>query len=262
MINILGIFISGIIAGTLGGLFGIGGGVVLMPILRFFVGLSPAFAAGTCILAVFFTTLGGSYKHYKLGHINIRSIIPIISAGILCTAVFSLVFLYFTSRERWLDLGMGLVFSLISIRMIIEGLPIFSEKKVKEISGSEIRGSLLQKFAIGSAAGILPGLLGIGTGAILVPAFAFIFRSPIKIAMGSSLACFAVNAFISSIFKFSQGFINMKVALPICIGTLVGSYIGALLNKRFPSSTLKLMFGILFSYVSLKFILSFFEIKI
>jgi len=257
-----GMVASGILAGTLGGLLGIGGGIVLMPILRFFVGLSPSFAAGTCIMAVFFTTFGGSYRHYKLGHVNIRSIIPIIIAGVLATIVFSLIFLYFTKRGRWLDLGMGLVFSLVSIRMIMEGLPIFSEKKVKEIGGSEIRGSLLQKCAIGGASGILPGLLGIGTGAILVPAFTFILRAPIKIAMGSSLACFAINAFLSSIFKFSQGFINIEVALPICLGTIVGANIGTILNKRFPSPVLKLMFGIIFSYVSIKFILSFLEIKI
>lgn len=261
-LSLLGMVAGGILAGMLGGLLGIGGGIVLMPILRFFVGLSPAFAAGTCILAVFFTTLGGSYRHYKLGHINIRSITPIIIAGVLSTAVFSLIFLCFTRREGWLDLGMGLVFSFISIRMIIEGLLIFYEKKVKEIGGSEIHGSLLQKSAIGSAAGILPGLLGIGTGAILVPAFTFILRAPIKVAMGSSLACFSVNAFLSSTFKLSQGFININVALPICLGAIIGANMGAILNKRFPSPVLKLIFGIIFSYVSLKFILSFFEVKI
>ncbi|MCK4526651.1 sulfite exporter TauE/SafE family protein [candidate division WOR-3 bacterium] len=259
MIDLLITFVSGIVAGLLGGLLGIGGGIVLMPVLRFFVGLSPAFAAGTCIMAVFFTTFGGTYRHYKLGHINIRSIIPIIITGALFTIIFSLIFLYFTQRERWLDLGLGLVFSFVSIRMIIEGLPIF---KVKKASGSELRGSLLQKFAVGSAAGILPGLFGIGTGAILVPAFTFVFKAPIKIAMASSLACFAVNAFLSSLFKFSQGFVDIKVAVPICLGTLIGANIGALLNKRFPSAMLKIIFGIVFSYVSLKFILSFFGIKI
>jgi uncharacterized membrane protein YfcA len=68
--EILMLFGGGLLAGTLGGLLGIGGGIVLMPMLRFLVGLSPAHAAGTCILAVFFTTLGGSYRHYKQGNVN------------------------------------------------------------------------------------------------------------------------------------------------------------------------------------------------
>jgi len=251
------LIIGGVLAGMLGGLLGIGGGILLMPILRFFVGLSPAYAAGICIVAVFFTTLGGSIGHYKRKHINIRSIIPVIVAGALSTIVFSLIFIYFTKKGKWLDLGVGLIFSLVSIRMIIEGLLDLLEKKIKESTVSEIRGSLFGKVTIGGFAGILPGLLGIGTGAVLVPAFTFILKAPIKIAIGSSLACFSVNAFLSSIFKLFQGFINAEVTIPLCLGTLIGSNIGAILNKRFPSPVLKILFGMIFTYVALKYILLF-----
>ena len=229
-----------------------------MPILRFFVGLSPAYAAGTCVVAVFFTTLGGSFRHYKQKYINIRSIIPVIIAGAVSTIIFSLIFLYFTKKGKWLDLGTGLVFSLVSIRMIIEGLLNLLEKKIEEAKGSEIQGSLPGKVAIGGLAGILPGLLGIGTGAILVPVFTFVLKAPIKIAIGSSLACFSVNAFLSSILKFFQGFIDVGVILPLCIGTLVGSNIGAILNKRLLSPVLKIMFGMVFTFVALKYVLLFF----
>lgn len=259
IIELLIIFGGGILAGILGGLLGIGGGIVLMPILRFFVGLSPAVSAGTCIVALFFTTLGGSFRHYKLRHVNIRSILPVIIAGGISTIAFSMVFLYFTQRERWLDLGTGLVFSLISFRMVIEGCVDLAGKRVKEGIGSEIRGSTWGKLTIGGIAGILPGLLGIGTGAILVPAFALFLKAPIKIAIGSSLACFSVNAFFSSLLKFYQGFVYLPVAFPICLGTLIGSNIGAVLNKRFPSSVLKILFGIAFSYVSYQYILIFFQ---
>ena len=118
----LGTLISGLVAGTLGGLLGIGGGIVLIPFLRFCVGLTPAHAAGTCVLAVFCTTLSGSYRHYKLGHVNVRSVLPVIGAGVLATAVFSLLFVWVAKRGQWLDLGTGLVFSLISARMMIEGI--------------------------------------------------------------------------------------------------------------------------------------------
>ncbi len=87
------LLIAGIFAGTLGGLLGIGGGVVLMPLLRFVIGLTPAGAAGTCILAVFFTTLGGSYRHFRLGHLDINFTLPVIAAGLATTTVFSLLFL-------------------------------------------------------------------------------------------------------------------------------------------------------------------------
>ncbi|HUU30427.1 MAG TPA: sulfite exporter TauE/SafE family protein [archaeon] len=250
---------GGVLAGMLGGLLGIGGGILLMPILRLIFGLSPACAAGTCIVAVFFTTLGGSFRHYQQGHINFRSISTVIIAGAISTTVFSLIFIYFTKKGRWLDLGTGLVFSLVSVRMILEGSLDLLRKRIQEPEGSEIRGSRIGKAAIGSLAGILPGLLGIGTGAILVPAFVFILKAPIKIAIGSSLACFSVNALVSSTLKLFQGFVNLELAIPLCIGTLAGSNIGAVLNKRFRSSVLKIMFGTVFTYVSVKYILLFFE---
>lgn len=251
------LIITGFFAGVLGGLLGIGGGIVIMPILRLLFGLSPAEAAGTCIVAVFFTTLGGSFRHYKLGHINFKSIAPVIVAGAISTVVFSLVFLYFTKRQSWLDLGTGLTFSLVSVRMIVEGWTQLRKRKAEQAAANEIRGSLLGKFTIGGIAGVLPGFLGIGTGAVLVPAFALFLGAPIKIAIGSSLACFCTNAFLSSIFKFFQGFTMLELALPLCIGTLIGANIGARLNKHFPSAVLRIMFGMLFLYVSFKYILLF-----
>ncbi|MCK4658959.1 MAG: sulfite exporter TauE/SafE family protein [Phycisphaerae bacterium] len=257
MVEALGVLVSGLAAGTLGGLLGIGGGIILVPFLRFCVGLSPAQAAGTCVVAVFCTTLSGSYRHHKLGHVNIKSTLPVIAAGVVATSVFSILFLWAAKQEHWLDLGTGLVFSLISARMILEGLFDARRKTARQVDTNQIRGPLLHKVAIGTAGGVLPGLLGIGTGGIMVPAFTLILKAPIKTAVGCSLTCFSANALISSAFKFSQGFVNLAVAGPACAGTLVGAYLGATLNRKFPPAALKIIFGVTFAYVSLKFILSF-----
>jgi len=255
MPDVFGAIISGLVAGVLGGLLGIGGGIILIPFLRYFVGLSPPAAAGTCVVAVFCTTLSGSYRHYRLGHVSIRSILPVICAGVVATAIFSLAFLWVAQWEQWLDTGTGFVFSLISLRMILEGI---CERRLQRPSGSNaayMPGSLWHKFAIGAACGVLPGLLGIGTGGILVPAFSLLLRTPIKIAIGCSLACFSVNALVSSVFKLCQGSVNLPIAGPACLGTLVGAYLGANLNRGTPSSALKIMFGALFAYESLKLML-------
>lgn len=262
MSELILLFGGGLVAGALGGFLGIGGGIVLMPILRFLIGLPPPQAAGVCILAVFFTTLGGSYRHYKLGNIRFRPIVPVIVSGTIATVIFSFVFLYLSARDRWLDLAIGIVFSLVSARMIAEGIPGLIKIKGDDAAGRTIHGSWLQKISIGSLAGALPGLLGIGTGVILVPAFTYILNVPIKIAMASSLTCFSVNALISSGLKYIQGFVDLKIAMPMCLGTLLGANMGAVLNKRFPSRTLKFIFGLMFSYVSLKFVLMFFEVRI
>ena len=257
MITVAGVLISGLLAGTLGGLLGIGGGIVLVPVLRFCVGLSPAHTAGTCAVAVFCTTLSGSYRHYKLGHVNIKPILPVIAAGVGATAVFSVVFLWAVKREHWLDLGTGLVFSLISARMIVEGVVEARRRAARQVETGQVRGPLPYKLAIGLAGGVLPGLLGIGTGGIMVPAFTWILKAPIKTAIACSLTCFSANALVSSLFKLSQGFVAPTVAGPACLGTLIGAYAGATLNRKFPSAALKIVFGAIFACVALKFVLSF-----
>jgi uncharacterized membrane protein YfcA len=266
MLEAVLLFAGGVLAGGLGGLLGIGGGVVLMPLLRFPIGLSPAYAAGTCVVAVAFTSRGGSYQHYRIGHLEPRGLVPVIAAGALATIIFSLVFPYLAARERWLDLGLGLVFSLVSLRMIIEAL---RRRPASPASGSEgssaapgLEGTVLQKTIIGATGGMLPGLLGIGTGVILVPSFAYVLGAPIKVAVGSSLACFSINALISSSVKLAQGFVRLDIAVPVCLGTLVGATWGASLNKRSPSALIRLLFGVVFLYVSLKFILMSFEVPI
>lgn len=250
---------GGLAAGTLGGMLGIGGGIVLMPLLRFAVGLTPAMAAGTCAAAVFFTTLGGSSRHYRLGHLEIRSVVPIIVAGAAATALFSLFFLGLAVRGHWLDLGVGLVFCLIALRMFAEGRRERRRDGAGQDVDTRVTGRLAHKVGIGAAAGVLPGLLGIGTGGILVPAFTFLLGTPIRTAMAASLLCFCFNALVSASFKLAQGYIDVAVALPICLGTFVGANLGAVINRRFSSSWLKLLFGAVFTIVSLRFIISFTE---
>lgn len=251
------LFLAGTFAGTLGGLLGIGGGIVVMPLLRFVFGLSPAHAAGTCVLAVFFTTLGGSYRHYRLGNVHLKSIASIMVSGSIATVFFSLIFSYLSVNERWLDLAIGLVFSIISLRMIAEGIPGLVKNMENNKNNSRINGKIWQKISIGSMAGALPGLLGIGTGVVLVPAFIYGLGAPVKIAMASSLTCFSVNAFISSAIKYAQGFMDPGMALPLSLGTLIGANLGAMLSNACSSRILRIAFGLVFSYVSLKFILAF-----
>ena len=246
---------GGIVAGMLGGLLGIGGGILIMPILRFIVGLEPAYAAGTCIIAVFFTTLGGSLKHFRLGHIHIHSILPVIISGLLSTIIFSTLFIYLTQKGVWLDAATGLVFSLVALRMLWEGISDYLNKRPQLNTGSPIQGSISAKMTIGAVAGVLPGFLGIGTGAVLVPSFAFALNAPIQTAIGSSLACFSLNALASSTLKLIQGFVQVQLIIPLCIGTFIGSQLGAILNGRFSSPFLKILFGMVFVYVACKYLI-------
>lgn len=119
---------------------------------------------------------------------------------------------------------------------------------------SLMNGNLPRKWLLGFLAGILPGLFGIGTGAVLVPGFSFFLKAPIKVAIGSALVCFCANAFISGVMKYGQGFVDLGLALPISMGCIIGAQLGATINHRAPSRALELMFGLAFAWVSFRFI--------
>ena len=256
------LLISGLSAGALGGYLGIGGGIILMPLLRFIVGLPPADAAGTCILAVLFTTVGGSYRHLRQGHLAPMSIAPLIISGAMASGVCSLAFGHLARRGHWLDMGIGLVFCFVSARMIFAGWPGATTRINPRPDGdNRVRGGPVLKVIIGLVAGGLPGLLGIGTGGILVPALTFLLHAPVKTAMAASLCCYTFTAAISSAFKLSQGYVVLHVALPLSLGTLAGANLGAILNRRSRSGVIQLAFGIVFLFVSLKFIISFFGVE-
>jgi uncharacterized membrane protein YfcA len=259
MIETLLLLTGGLTAGALGGFLGIGGGIVLMPLLRFLVGLSPAQAAGTCILAVLFTSVGGSFRHLRQGHLQLGSIVPVIVSGAVASGLCSFAFGYLARRGHWLDLGIGLVFLFVSSRMIVVGWRGAAAKGTEqETANNVIRGPLALKVAIGAAAGGLPGLLGIGTGGILVPAFTFLLGASVKTAMAASLTCYTFTAAISAAFKLAQGYVALGTALPLCLGTLIGANLGAMINRRSRSGVLQLAFGIVFVFVSLRFFAAFF----
>ncbi|HUT54318.1 MAG TPA: sulfite exporter TauE/SafE family protein [bacterium] len=248
------LLVVGLAAGLAGGLLGIGGGIILMPVLRFALDLPPAQAAGTCVMAVFFTTLGGGFKHYRLGHAPLRFLYPVIVSGAVSTLLFSILFIYFAQKGYWLDFGIGMVFLLVSSRMIFDGIRLRNKEEAGEDSLEELNDSPARKVVLGGVAGLLPGLFGIGTGAILVPGFTYLLKTPIKVAIGSALVCFAVNAAISATMKTAQGYVDLALAFPLCAGTASGAWVGAIINRRTPSAALRLLFGLAFSGVALRFI--------
>ena len=259
--TLLFFLITGAAAGTVGGLLGLGGGIVLMPVLRFGLSFPAPLAAGTTVVVVFFTTFGGALRHHRNGHIVWAAIGPVIGAGALVTLLFSLLFPALAARADWLDLGIGIVLCTVGLRMILESLPErYSMSSPVFVDPGP--GLLPQKVLIGAAAGVLPGLVGIGAGAILVPAFRLLLRWPIKVAMGSSLACFAVTALVSSILKGTQGYVDFPTALPAGLGAFLGAGLGGKLNLHFPARQLQGVFGVVFTYIALKFVLMSFGIRI
>ena len=253
------LFVVGVAAGTAGGLLGIGGCAIMMPTIRFGFGFLPTIAVGTTLVAVIFTAASGAIQHWRLGNVDWKSVKYIAPAGIAGVLAGSAVFYYIHEYGNVIDLIVGLAFIWVAIRMVYEGI---FRRQAAEVAGNELSGTRQAKAGVGGGVGFLTGIIGLGGGYALVPSFIYFLRSPMRIAIGSSMASFVWFALVGGVIKAVQGFCNIPAAIALGAGAAGGAIIGARLVARFKPATLKTIFGFIFLYVSLKYILLYFGIHI
>jgi len=251
--------ITGLLAGVIGGLLGTGGCALMMPVIRFGFHFDPAIAVGTTLTAVVFTAASGAIQHLKMKNVDKETALLTGYSGILGVVIGSIVFGYIKNYGGLIDLIIGIAFIIVSLRMLYEGL--FAKSKQVE-PAQQIPGKPLSKTILGSVIGTLTGIIGLGGGYALVPSYIYFLKSPVKLAIGTSMAAFVWMALVGAFFKFFQGVVNIPVAIVLGVGALIGAIYGAKLVAKFKPNVLKTLFGLLFLYVSLKYILIYFGIHI
>jgi len=252
--------ITGLLAGVIGGLLGTGGCALMMPVIRFGFHFEPAIAVGTTLTAVVFTAASGAYQHIKMKNVDKSTAWIVGTSGILGVIIGSIVFGYLKNYGEIIDLILGIAFLVVSLRMIFEGFLGKGPKNPPAEIG--MPGTKANKSLLGTTIGFLTGIIGLGGGYALVPSFIYFFSAPVKLAIGTSMASFVWIALVGALFKIYQGVVNIPVAITLGIGALIGAIYGAKLVSKFKPNALKALFGILFLYVSLKYILTYFGIHI
>jgi len=250
-VTIGAILLTGLIAGTLGGLLGIGGCVIMLPSLVFIFKYPLPLAIGTTITAVILTATSGAIGHIRLRNVDYSTAKVVAISGAFGAVVGSIIFFYVVNQIWLLNIILGFAFLYVSIRMIYEGI---FKRKMEMKAGDRVPGSGKAKATIGFFIGIITGIVGLGGGYALVPSFIYLLSSPVKIAVGTSLASFISMAVVSGAFKLYQGVVDIIAAIFLGIGTIIGAQIGARLTKIVPPWAIKAIFGFVFLYVSLKFI--------
>jgi len=250
--------IIGLVAGMLGGIIGTGGCSVMLPILHFWMGYPAPIAIGTTLFAVIFTALSGGWGHLVKGNLDKKAVLWLGGFGIIGVLLGSWLFGLLTAQIALLSLILGVAFLLPAIRMAYEGLK--GGKLAQE--GTSIPGSRPGMGVFGFVIGILTGIVGVGGGYALVPGLIYLFGAPVYITMGTSLATMIPLAIVGGGIKLAQGFVAIGAGLLLATGAIVGAQVGATYIKRFKPTTLKLIFGVYFLYVALKFILNYFGIPI
>jgi len=253
------LIVVGFLAGLLGGLIGTGACSLMLPVIHFWMGYPAVIAVGTTLFAVIFTALSGGYGHLIQRNVDVRAFSWLGGAGIVGVLLGSWLFTLLSGQAKLLGLILGIVFLWPAIRMIYEGVlrPAMSKH-----GGAAIAGSGLGLAAFGFSVGIATGLAGLGGGYALVPGLIYLFGAPVYITMGTSLATMIPLAVVGGGIKLAQGFVDLPTGLLLAAGTIVGAQVGAAIIRRIRPATLKVVFGLYFLYVALKFITAFLGIQI
>ena len=259
IIRDIGLVVIGFLAGLLGGLIGTGGCSVMLPVIHFWMGYPASIAVGTTLFAVIFTAISGGYGHLVRRNLDVRAVAWLGGVGIVGVLLGSWLFTLLTAQAKLLGLILGLLFLWPAIRMIWEGV---TQRKMPQREGKTIPGPTWGWALFGFVVGVATGVAGLGGGYALVPGLIYLFGAPVYVTMGSSLATMIPLAVVGGGIKLAQGFVDLGAGFLLAAGTVVGAQVGAAIIKRFRPATLKLIFGLYFLYVAVKFITAYFGIMI
>ena len=211
-------FIGGVLAGIIAGLLGVGGGIIIVPMLVFF-GKLPVNAVATSSLAIVITSISGSFQNWREGNLNFKKVI---SLG-LPAVITAQLGVYLASHFSPL-----LLLSLFAILLFVNVYLVSLRRRlvtIEKISVNEDR-IFLNTILTGGAAGILSGLFGVGGGVIMVPLQMLLLGEKIKVAIQTSLGVIILTAISASIGHAVAGNILLTEGLLIGFGGLVGAQFG------------------------------------
>lgn len=256
------------IVGFLSGLFGVGGGFLITPLL-FFIGIPPAIAVATGANQVVASSISGVLAQLKRKAVDFRMGWVLLAGGLVGSAIGVWVFAHLTAAGQ-IDLfvqlsyvlflgGIGLTMFWESARAImrankpggpirrahthswVHGLPL---KMKFRASGLYI--SVLPPLAVGALVGFLAAIMGVGGGFIMVPAMIYLLGMPTKVVIGTSLfQIIFVTAFTTLMHAVTSNTVDMMLAILLILGGVVGAQFGARLSGRLKAEQLRILLSLL-----------------
>lgn len=254
---IVGLLILGILAGILGTLFGVGGGIIFIPILTIIYGLTTTEAAAVSLIGIIATSTSATtfYLQKRVTNIHLGLLLEI------STAVGAMVGAFISAYVQ--DWILMVIFSIV---ILISALYMIIDKKKNVVSdnGKFTYHDLKENkninydvhnvksgFAACSVAGVVSSMTGIGGGVIKVPIMNLHMNIPVKAAMATSNYMIGITAFSGAIIYLLTGHVLLDVAAFVVIGAFLGSLIGKYLSVFVDGSSLKKYFSILLIVVSI-----------
>lgn len=261
------ILIISLVAGFLGSITGLGGGVVIIPALALIFGVDLRYAIGASLVSVIATSSGAAAAYVKEGYTNIR-------IGMfleIATTIGALLGAHITTR-----VSPSIIAIILGIVLTYSAAVSFKPKKTRngqsqpdKIAGllrmdssfptpEGVRHYRVQQipggFGMMIIAGGLSGLLGIGSGAFKVLAMDKIMRIPFKVSTTTSNFMIGVTAAASAGIYLNKGFIDPVLAMPVMIGVLAGSFAGTKVLAKAPANVLRMVFAVIILALAIEMI--------
>ena len=234
----------GLVAGLLSGVLGIGGGIVLVPIIKS-LGYSPVEAVATSSMAIVMTSLSGSLQNYRMGKLDFKKVILLglpsfltARIGVWLTSLFPAYLLL-------------VAFSIFLIINIFLSNFRRTLAKQQEIKSKQTVNPIIAYLGTGGLTGVLAGLFGIGGGVILVPLQMLLLGANIKSAIQTSLGVIVITSISATWGHATQG--NVLFFAGILLGSfgLIGAQVSTRFLPRLPEKIVSLLFTILLVIISL-----------
>ena len=251
--TILLLFLTGLLAGGFGALVGLGGGVIVIPILTMLFHLPIHTAIGISLVGVIATSTGTAIVYVREGKANIRLGMTLELATTIGAILGAVIAGYVGSKVLFLLFSAILTYNTYSMLRKNE------ENHISEVAVSvdgndnayQIRNIPLGLF-FSAIAGILSGLLGIGGGLVKIPVMYLLMGVPLKTAAATSNFMIGVTASASAFIYFLSGKLDVFAAVPVALGVFFGAMVGTRINRQISTRSLKKIFVIVFAYVAVQ----------
>jgi uncharacterized membrane protein YfcA len=228
--------LAGFAAGLAGGLFGVGGGILLVPILTNYFSLTQHEAHGTSLAAIGATAAAGLVVYALHGNVAwttaaLMAVTSIIGAKLGARAASA------TSRRN-LTLAFAAYLAIVAVRLLLSAPAAATGPPLAGWAGIAL------DLAIGLAVGLLSGFLGVGGGVIVVPALTMLMGFSQQAAQGTSLAVILVTAPFGAMEHSRKGNVAWRLVPMLSVGAIIGAPIASLFAQRLPQTTLVFVFAL------------------
>lgn len=256
------------IVGVLSGMFGVGGGFLMTPLL-FFIGIPPAVAVATEANQIVASSFSGVLAHLRRKTVDLRMGTVLLVGGLFGAGIGVILFNYLKSLGQ-VDLLVKLCYvvflGIVGSLMFVESLNAIRKSKKSggapparrqrnwvhalpfkmrfRTSGLYI--SVIPPLIVGFAVGVLAAIMGVGGGFIMVPAMIYVLGMPTKVVVGTSLfQIIFVTAFTTLLHATTNFTVDMALAVLLLIGGVIGAQIGTALGTKLKAEQLRILLAIL-----------------